>query len=86
MRDDVLLFGRVVRFWSTIIFKGEFQGRLHKECARINRGVPCVVCTVSKFCKVHGATVQKSTSQTIYSKQRTHKIGKKRHKCGLKHA
>ena len=28
----------------------------------------------------------KSTSQRIYSKQRTHKIGKKRHKYGLKYA
>ena len=28
----------------------------------------------------------KSTSQRIYSKQRTHKIGKKRHKYVLKHA
>ena len=28
----------------------------------------------------------KSTSQRIYSKQRTHKIGKKRHKYDLKHA
>ena len=28
----------------------------------------------------------KSTSQRIYSKQRTHKIGGKRHKYGLKHA
>ena len=28
----------------------------------------------------------KSTSQRIYSKQRTHEIGKKQHKYGLKHA
>ena len=28
----------------------------------------------------------KSTTQRIYSKQRTHEIGKKRHKYGLKHA
>ena len=28
----------------------------------------------------------KSTSQRIYSKQRAHKIGKKQHKYGLKHA
>ena len=28
----------------------------------------------------------KSTSQRIYSKQHTHKIGKKRNKYGLKHA
>ena len=28
----------------------------------------------------------KSTSQRIYSKQRTHKIGKKQHKYGLRHA
>ena len=28
----------------------------------------------------------KSTSQRSYSKQRTHKMGKKRHKYGLKHA
>ena len=28
----------------------------------------------------------KSTSQRIYSKQSTHKIGGKPHKCGLKHA
>ena len=47
--DDALLFGRVVRFRPTIIFKGEFEGRVHKECKRINRSVPRVVCTVLKY-------------------------------------
>ena len=36
--------------------------------------------------KTNSIAFGKSTSQRIYSKQRTHKIGKKRHKCGLKHA
>ena len=49
--DDGLLFGRVVCFRPTIIFKGEIEGRVHKECKRINRSVPCVVCTVSESAK-----------------------------------
>ena len=49
--DDALIFGRVVRFRPTIIFKGGFQGRVHKECIRINRSVPRVACTVSKSAK-----------------------------------
>ena len=40
------------------------------------------------LCRVRQNSIAfgKSTSQRIYSKQRTHKIGKKRHKYGLKHA
>ena len=49
--DDALFFGLVVRFWPTITFKGVFEGRVHKECIRINRRAPCVICTVSKSAK-----------------------------------
>ena len=49
--DDELFFGRVVCFRLTIIWKGGFQGRVHKECIRIIMSVPRVVCTVSKSAK-----------------------------------
>ena len=46
-RAIAVLFGHVVRFRPQIIFRVESEGRVHKECKRINRSVPRVVCTVS---------------------------------------
>ena len=51
MMHSFFFFGHVVRFRPTIIFKGELQGRVHKEFIRINRSSPRVDCTMSKSAK-----------------------------------